>query len=168
MNINIDTLALDIIEKAKEKKKSIVASESITGGRIASALTSVSGSSEVFSAGVVCYSEHAKIHASGVDVRDLREYGVYSEIIAMQMAERTMKRNIADIGISTTGCAEGICKNTGKNSEIFPRGKVIFALSQRDKKTQVFEKIFEGNRKEVQEKATFFALQKIEEALQKK
>ncbi len=150
--------AQKIITLLKEKKLKISSAESITGGRIAAALTEISGSSEVFMAGVVSYSEHSKIHSAGVDVRDLRKYGVYSEKIAEQMADRIMKRNISDIGISTTGCAEGKCDG-------IETGEVVFGLAERDKKTQIFREKFSGNRTEVQEKAAQFALEKILEIL---
>ena len=152
----------EIITQLREKNLKISTGESVTGGQIASELTRISGSSEVFMAGVVCYSEHSKIHSAGVDVRDLREQGVYSEIVAEQMAERIMKRNISDIGVSTTGCAEGVCTSAGNTIET---GEVIFGLAQRDEKTQIFRKKFSGTRTEVQKQATQFALEKVLEII---
>ncbi len=149
-----------IITLLKKKNLKIASAESVTGGQISAELTKISGSSKVFMAGVTCYSEHSKIHSAGVDVRDLRKHGVYSEIVAKQMAERIMKRNISDIGISTTGCAEGKCKN-------IETGEVIFGLAKRDKETKIFREKFSGNRNEVQSRATQFALEKILDILEK-
>lgn len=154
----MNLLAQKIVTKLRDKKLKISSAESVTGGQISAEITKISGSSDVFMAGVTCYSEHSKIHSAGVDVRDLRKYGVYSEIVAEQMAERIMKRNISDIGISTTGCAEGECEH-------IQTGEVIFGLAQRDRKAQTFRKIFSGTRNEVQEQATAFALEKILEVL---
>jgi len=154
----MNILAQKIVTLLASKKLKISSAESITGGQISVEITKISGASEVFMAGVTCYSEHSKIHSAGVDVRDLRKYGVYSEIVAEQMAERIMKRNISDIGISTTGCAEGDCKN-------IEAGEVIFGLAQRGKKTKIFREKFSGNRTEVQAQATQFALEKILEII---
>ena len=105
--MNIDELNNQVVKKifaiCKNKKYTIATAESITGGRIASCLTSLDGSSKVFTAGVVCYSEHSKIHSAGVDVRLINSLGVYNKKVVEQMAERIAKRNLADIGISTSG-----------------------------------------------------------------
>lgn len=156
----MNTLAHEIITLLKSTNCKIATAESVTGGQISAELTKISGSSDVFMAGVTCYSEHSKIHSAGVDVRDLRKHGVYSEIVAEQMAERIMKRNISDIGLSTTGCAEGTCENIAT-------GEVIFGLAQRNQKTQIFRQKFSGSRTHVQEQATQFALEKVLEVLKK-
>jgi len=96
-------LVQKIFEICTERKYTIATAESITGGRIASAFTSLDGSSDVFTAGVVCYSEHSKVHSAGVDIRLINEVGVYHEKVVEQMAERIAKRNLADIGIATSG-----------------------------------------------------------------
>lgn len=148
------SLSESIIQKAKENNYTIATAESITGGRIASNLTAISGSSTVFTAGVVCYSEHSKIHSAGVDVRLINEKGVYCTEVVEQMAERIAKRNIADIGIATSGCAEegdGTC----------PKGNVYFAFAQRGKETITEKKAFEGSRQEIQDKATEHVLSNL-------
>ena len=50
-----------IITLIKRKKMKIAIAESCTGGMLSSAITSVSGSSKVFSMGLVTYSNQAKI-----------------------------------------------------------------------------------------------------------
>ncbi len=157
--MDIFSLADEIIHKATQQKKTISTAESITGGRIASAFTLVSGASAVFIGGVVAYSEHSKIHSAGVPVEEIRKTHGYSEETAKYMAERVRRRNISDIGISTTGCA-GPVEVFG-----FKKGEVVFGLSVRGKETEIFREIFLGTREEVQEKATKFALQKILEEL---
>lgn len=155
----MNLLAEKIIPLALDKKITIASSESITGGRIASALTSIWGSSKVFMGGIVAYSEHAKIHSSGVDVRTIKKYTVYSRQVVIQMAERIRSRNTADIAVATTGCAEGDCDGFGV-------GRVIIALAQRDQETEIFDKNFPGNRNEIQDAATQFALEKILERVE--
>ena len=50
-----------IVSLLKRKKLKIALAESCTGGMLSSAITSVSGSSKVFTMGLVTYSNHAKI-----------------------------------------------------------------------------------------------------------
>ena len=56
MNLNQKVIAL-----LKSKKLKISIAESCTGGLLSSAITSVNGSSKVFSMGLVTYSNQAKI-----------------------------------------------------------------------------------------------------------
>ena len=55
MNLNKKVVAL-----LKRKKMKISFAESCTGGLLSSAITSVNGSSEVFTMGLVTYSNQAK------------------------------------------------------------------------------------------------------------
>ena len=49
-----------IVSLLKRKKLKIAVAESCTGGMLSSAITSVSGSSKVFTLGLVTYSNQAK------------------------------------------------------------------------------------------------------------
>lgn len=149
----------NIISIATQKHLTIASAESITGGRIASHLTSISGSSKVFMGGVVCYSENAKIHSAGVDVRTLNEYGVYSHNVVAQMAERIAKRNQADIGISTSGCAE-------EGASDCDQGNIYFGFyTKKTGSIQTELQHFSGSREEIQNAATQYVLKKILELL---
>ena len=61
--------------KLIERKITITAMESCTGGQIASLLTDTEGSSEVFKGSLVTYSNAAKIR-HGVPEETIRTYGV--------------------------------------------------------------------------------------------
>ena len=50
-----------IVSLLKRKKLKVAVAESCTGGMLSSAITSVSGSSKVFTLGLVTYSNQAKI-----------------------------------------------------------------------------------------------------------
>ena len=50
-----------IITKLKKKKINLSVAESCTGGMLAQIITSVSGASQVFSLGIVTYSNQSKI-----------------------------------------------------------------------------------------------------------
>jgi len=153
--------ARDIVDLAQQMKYKISTAESVTGGRISSALTSIAGSSKVFPGGVVCYTEHTKIHSAGADVRDIEEHGVYSHKIVEQMAERIAKRNQADIGIATSGCAE-----SGEST--CPQGTVYFGVYNKKRGCTSHVHVFDGGREEIQNSATKHALQCILDILHEK
>lgn len=134
-----------IITLAKEKKLRICSVESITGGRIAAALTSVSGASDVFYAGITTYDTASKIQFLDIPKFFFEENSVYSHKCAKKMAKSFLEKCEADICISTTGNAEG------------ERKEVFFGIATPEK-TRSFSEIFKGNRTEVQEKALEFGL----------
>jgi PncC family amidohydrolase len=137
-----------IITLAKEKKLRLCCAESITGGRIAAALTGVSGASEVFYSGVVVYDTQSKIRFLDIPESFFEKNSVFSAECAKKMAENFKEKCEADICISTTGNAEGEKK------------EVFFALATAKGETS-FSSIFEGNRNEVQERATGYALETL-------
>ena len=53
--------------------------ESCTGGKIASMITSMAGSSEYFTGGVVAYCNEVKHHVLGVSEADLNTFGAVSQ-----------------------------------------------------------------------------------------
>ncbi|MDX1438534.1 MAG: competence/damage-inducible protein A [Rubricoccaceae bacterium] len=89
----------------RERGLSIATAESCTGGAVASAITSIPGSSDYFLGGVVAYDNSVKVAQLGVDGRDLDRYGAVSEAVALQMASGVRRAFGADLGISTTGIA---------------------------------------------------------------
>ena len=88
-----------------ENNKTICTAESFTGGKIASLLTSISGSSKYFKGSVVSYSTDSKINVLGVDEDVINNKTVVSEEVARQMAEKALKIFGTDYAISTTGVA---------------------------------------------------------------
>ena len=83
----------------------IVTAESCTGGLIASALTSVPGSSEAVYGGFVTYANEAKQTMIGVPETLIKEFGAVSEQVARAMAEGALKASEAAISIAVTGIA---------------------------------------------------------------
>lgn len=65
--------------------------ESCTGGKIASMITSMAGSSEYFTGGVVAYCNEVKHHVLGVSEADLNTFGAVSQPVVEQMARGTMR-----------------------------------------------------------------------------
>ena len=108
----------------KEKHCSIATAESCTGGKVASLITSVSGSSEYYKGSVVSYCNEVKANVLGVNRADLEKYGAVSSTVAEQMAVGVRKLLGVDFAVSTTG----IAGPTG-GSEEKPVGTVWIAVA---------------------------------------
>ena len=85
--------------------KTLSVAESCTGGNIASKFTAMAGASAYFQAGVVSYSNEAKVDILGVNAEDIACYGAVSEQVALQMAEGARRVGRSDYAIATTGIA---------------------------------------------------------------
>ena len=88
-----------------ERGQTLSVAESCTGGNIAAKFTAMAGASAYFNAGVVSYSNAAKVDILGVNAEDIAAYGAVSETVAIQMAEGVRRVGRSDYGISTTGIA---------------------------------------------------------------
>ena len=98
--------------------------ESCTGGRIASRITSVPGSSAYFAGGVVSYCNEVKKQVSGVRGEDLDQFGAVSEPVVRQMAEGAIRVLQCDCAVATSGVA-----GPGGGSPEKPVGTVWIAAS---------------------------------------
>lgn len=90
----------------KERDLKIAVAESITGGKIAAKIVSISGSSNYFRGSVTAYDTEIKTQFLGVTQAMLNTHSVVSEAVASQMAEGVRQLLNADIGLATTGIAE--------------------------------------------------------------
>lgn len=89
----------------KAKKLSLSTAESCTGGSIAALLTSVPGSSEYFSGGIVAYSNEVKMSLLCVSAQTLEKHGAVSRETVMEMAKGAMKALKTDCAVATSGIA---------------------------------------------------------------
>lgn len=83
----------------------VAVAESLTGGLLGAALTSVPGSSAVFRGGVTAYATELKHRLLGVDQQELATLGPVSPATALAMAAGVRDLLGADVGLSTTGVA---------------------------------------------------------------
>jgi nicotinamide-nucleotide amidase len=130
----------------RQRKLKVATAESCTGGMIASAITDISGSSEIFDRGFVTYSNEAKIAMLGVLPATIQTYGAVSEQTATEMAKGALENSLADIAVSVTG----IAGPTGGTPEK-PVGLVYIGIANRQE-AKVFKHIFDGGRSEVRQK----------------
>lgn len=112
-----------LLDLCRERGWNLAVAESCTGGMLGTALTDLPGSSDVFEAGFITYSNAAKRALLGVRGESLEAHGAVSEAVAGEMAEGARARTGADIALSITGIA-----GPG-GSEHKPEGRVCFGLA---------------------------------------
>ncbi|MFC1568279.1 CinA family protein [Candidatus Margulisiibacteriota bacterium] len=140
-----------IADLLKKRKQTVSVAESITGGLIASRLTSTSGSSDFFIGGIVCYHPRIKVVQVGLPASLISQHGLASKEVAVALAEGIRKRFKTDIGIASTGVA-------GPNPlPPAPVGRVYVALAS-DKEAEWKELNLQGTRSEIRRKAAQAAL----------
>jgi nicotinamide-nucleotide amidase len=98
----VEALVLDL---CRARGWSLGTAESCTGGLVAARLTSVPGSSDVFTGGVVAYANAVKEEELGVPAALLAEHGAVSAEAAAAMAAGVRARLGVDVGVSVTGIA---------------------------------------------------------------
>ena len=94
-----------IISLIKRKKMKLAIAESCTGGMLSSAITSVSGSSKVFTMGLVTYSNQAKIDLLKVPQKIIKKYGAVSAQCCLAMVNNLNKISKSKVCVSITGIA---------------------------------------------------------------
>ncbi len=97
--------ATALIKLLKRRGLTVSTAESITGGGLAEAFTSVPGSSAVYQGGLITYSDVSKTKFLGVTKRVLNKHTAVSEEVAIQMAQSARTQFKTDFAISTTGVA---------------------------------------------------------------
>ena len=122
--------------------------ESCTGGKIASLMTSVAGSSAYFVGGVVSYTNEVKHQVLGVSSEALDRYGAVSQAVVEQMAQGATRVLGCDCAVATSGIA-----GPGGGSLEKPVGTVWICVQCGEK--QVAERChFPGTRDRVIDRAT--------------
>jgi nicotinamide-nucleotide amidase len=101
----IEALAATAIELLIARDETVATAESLTGGLVAAALTTVPGSSAVVRGGVVAYATELKAALLGVPSDLLERHGAVHGAVAEAMAEGARDRLGASTGVATTGVA---------------------------------------------------------------
>ena len=94
-----------IISLIKRKKMKLAIAESCTGGMLSSAITSVSGSSKVFTMGLVTYSNQAKTNILKINQKIIKKYGAVSVQCCLAMVNNLSKISKSKVCVSITGIA---------------------------------------------------------------
>ena len=149
--------ARQVIEANRAAGKHIAVAESCTGGLVSAALTEIPGSSEVFEAGFVTYSDKAKMNRLQVAQDVIETFGAVSVATAWAMARGALEASKADIAVAITGIA-----GPGGGSPSKPVGTVVFARAEKGKDPEEIvadQKLFaDGGRGDVRLQAALCAL----------
>ncbi len=132
--------------------KRLATAESLTGGGIGAAITSVSGASAVFAGGIISYTNEVKHKVLGVPAEILEAYGPVCAPVAKAMAEGARRVTGADVAVAVTGLA-------GPDGDEFgnPVGTVFIGYA--DENTAFAREChFDGDRNEVREQTIEAAL----------
>lgn len=154
-----DRLEDVVVRDLVRRKRTLATAESCTGGLLASRVTNVSGSSKVFTEGVVCYSNEAKMRDVGVRPKTLKAYGAVSRQVACELAEGIRRRAEADYGIGITGIAGPTGGTRAK-----PVGLVFMTLAG-PRGTEVRRAIYQYDRETFKFVVTQTALDMLRQAL---
>ena len=120
-------LARRVIEENRAAGRRVATAESCTGGLVAAALTEIAGSSDVFEAGFVTYSNEAKSKLLTVSSELIETFGSVSVAVAWAMAQGALQASEADVAVAITGIA-----GPAGGSDRKPVGTVVFARAERD------------------------------------
>lgn len=132
--------------------KRLATAESLTGGGIGQAITSVSGASAVFAGGIISYTNEVKNKVLGVPMGILDTHGAVSAPVAKAMAEGARRVIGAHAAVAVTGLA-------GPSGDEFgnPVGTVFIGYADEDT-AFAREYHFDGSREEVREQTICAAL----------
>lgn len=154
-----NSLAQVVMTKLIEKHLTITAAESLTGGQLQAALTSIPGASQAFMGGFVTYANYAKEKLLAIPAEVIDKHGSVSEQTAILMAEQAKQKLGADVGVSLTGVA-------GPDSlEGQPVGTVWIGIAYRNKAGYAQKFHFPRQRKYVQARAVLTALDLVRKEL---
>ena len=98
-------LSQKLIRLLSKKRLKISFAESCTGGLLSSSITSINGSSKVFTLGLVTYSNQAKISILKVPKKIIIKHGAVSYETCLSMVKNLNKISKTNISVSITGVA---------------------------------------------------------------
>ena len=98
-------LSQKVVKSLSKKRLKISFAESCTGGLLSSSITSITGSSKVFTLGLVTYSNKSKINILKVPKKIIMKHGAVSYETCLSMVKNLYKISRTNISISITGVA---------------------------------------------------------------
>ena len=97
--------AQKLVKLLSKKNLKISFAESCTGGLLSSSITSISGTSKVFTIGLVTYSNQSKISLLKVNKKTILKHGAVSYETCLSMVKNLSKISKTNISVSVTGVA---------------------------------------------------------------
>ena len=134
-------LSQKIVKLLSKKKLKISFAESCTGGLLSSAITSISGSSMVFTLGLVTYSNQAKINILKIPKRIIMRHGAVSYETCLSMVKNLSRISMTNISVSITGIA-----GPRGGTKLKPVGLVFIGI-KKGNKTLVKKYLFKNKKR---------------------
>ena len=134
-------LSQKVVKILKKKRLKVSFAESCTGGLLSSTINSISGSSKVFTIGLVTYSNQSKINLLKVPKNIIRKHGAVSYEACLTMVKNLSKISKTNISVSITGIA-GPKGGTKKK----PVGMVFIGI-KKGNKTLVKKHLFKNKKR---------------------
>ena len=148
-------LSQKVVKLLRKKRLKISLAESCTGGLLSSSITSISGSSKIFTLGFITYSNQAKIKILKVPKKIIIKYGAVSYETCLSMVKNLNIIGKTNISVSITGIA-GPKGGTKKK----PVGLVYVGV-KKGNKTLIKKFLFRSKKRNIIQKATVYEALKI-------
>lgn len=146
--VNNETIEETIVQLLLEKKQTIAAAESLTGGIFIEKLIAVEGVSKVCPGGIICYDTRIKQELLNIPNDLIKSHGVVSKECANAMAKQVAQKMNVDIGISFTGVAG---PETLENEEV---GTVYIAVFHQSGTHMCKKFMLQGDRQTIRRRAS--------------
>ena len=143
-------LSQKIVNVLRKKGLKISFAESCTGGLLSSSITSISGSSKVFTIGLVTYSNQSKISLLKIPKKIISKHGAVSYETCLSMVKNLNKITKTNISVSITGIAGPKGGNKKK-----PLGLVFIGI-KKGNKTLVKKYLFKNKKRSSIQKVTVY------------
>ena len=146
----MNKLSQRIVKLLKKKRLKISFAESCTGGLLSSSLTKISGSSKVFTLGLITYSNQSKINILKIPKQILIKKGAVSYETCLYMVKNLNKISKTSISVSITGVA-----GPGGGTKNKPVGLVFIGI-KKGNKTLVKKFLFKNKKRISIQKSTVY------------
>ena len=135
-------LSKKVINLLKKKKLKISFAESCTGGMLASSITTIGGSSKIFTLGLITYSNQSKINILKVRRNIIIKHGAVSYETCLSMVKNLSLMSKTHVSVSITGVA-----GPGGGTKSKPVGLVYIGV-KKGKKILIKKYLFKSKKRE--------------------
>lgn len=151
-----ETTMIELQTLLRANNQTLTTAESCTGGLIASMITKISGSSDIFNGSIVTYSNKIKNQELNVKNETLEKFGAVSIEVVNEMLNGVISKFDANFAIAISGIAG---PNGGTKNK--PVGTVVIGISDSNNHKIVNIYNFKGSREDIQIQAAKVALREI-------
>ena len=136
-------LCKKVINLLRKKKLKISFAESCTGGMLASSITTIRGSSKIFTLGLITYSNQSKINILKVRRNIIIKHGAVSYETCLSMVKNLSLMSKTHVSVSITGVA-----GPGGGTKSKPVGLVYIGV-KKGKKILIKKYLFKSKKRKV-------------------